>query len=190
MWRQTRMLDKSATKRPRDMDDDKAIIRRFIERVYSKGELIHVNDLVASDCIGYSTATADPYLGPEGIKIHVKQLRRAFHGFTMEIDDLHREGDTFEVSWTARGTHERRFLGLDPTCNIGQPGEEPKGYQLAISGVTTGTIKSGKIHQSTMVWDGEELRRQLGLSGENDEPDIGPSELTSRKSSLLEQQVR
>ncbi|MFB6302347.1 MAG: ester cyclase [Haloferacaceae archaeon] len=158
------MPSKLSPKHDRIRNEARAVVLRLFERGYSKGELSLVTELVASDFVGYSTESSEAYLGPEGIKTHITRLRTAFHGFTIEIDDLQVEGDAFEVFWTAHGTHERRFMGVKPTCNIGQVGEEPHGNRIAVSGVTTGIVRNGKIHESEMVWDTKDLRRQLGES--------------------------
>lgn len=138
-----------------------ALIRHCLERVYSNGELSLVNQLVAPDFVGESNESSAAHLGTEGVKAHVIQLRRTLNGFTITVDGLRLEGDTFEVSWTACGAHERRFLGIDPTCNIGQAGEEPHGNRIAVAGLTTGTISDGKIKTFRMSWDVEALRHQL-----------------------------
>lgn len=175
------MPGKSSSKRDRDRDEDRAVVRRLFEQVYSKGDLSIVDELVASDFVGYSTESSDTYHGPDGVKTHMSRLRAAFHGFTIEIDGLHVEGNTFEVSWTARGTHERRFLGVEPTCTVGQAGEEPHGNQIAVPGVTTGTIANGKIHESKMIWDVAALRHQLGSSVEIAETGADPGESAAQK---------
>lgn len=167
------MPSKSTTKRSQAADENRAVVRRLFERVYSKGELNLVSDVVASDLIAESTESSQTYLGPEGIRVHVIRLRTAFRGFTIGIDDLHVQGDTFEVFWTARGTHEGRFQGIDPRCDLGRAGEEPHGNRIAVSGDTRGTIRNGKIHESRMVWDLEELRHQLGVSFEDAETATG-----------------
>jgi len=174
----------------RDREENRAVVRRLFERVYSKGDLSLVDELVASDFVGYSTESADAYRGPEGVKTHMSRLRGAFHGFAIEIDDIHVDGDTFEVSWTARGVHERRFLGVEPTCTVGPAGEEPHGNRIAVAGVTRGTIENGKVHESEMVWDGATLRQQLGTSVEDAEGDADSPESTARKRPLLEREAR
>lgn len=154
-------------------EQDGVVIRHCLERVYSKGELSLVDQLVASDFVGESDESPVAYLGTEGVKAHVIKLRRAVDGLTIAIDDLRIESDTFEVSWTASGMHERRFLGIEPTCNIGQAGEEPHGNRIAVAGLTTGTISDGKIRTFRMSWGIEELRRQLASPGEHGDTPVG-----------------
>lgn len=180
------MPNESTTKCDQVADENRAAVRSLFERVYSKGELNLIDDVVTSDFIAESTESSHAYLGPGGMRAHVIRLRAAFRGFTIGIDDLHVQGDTFEVSWTARGTHERRFRGVDPVCDLGRVGEEPRGNRLAVSGDTRGTVRNGKIHESRMVWDAEELRHQLGVSVEDAETDTGAGGWAGRNPSLLE----
>lgn len=180
------MPTQAPSKRSQDGNQTQAVIRRLFERVYSNGALSLVDELVTADFVGDSIESADTYVGPEGAKTHVIQLRTAFHGFTIEIDDLDVADDTFEVLWTARGTHERQLLGINPTCNIGQAGDEPHGNRFTVSGITTGTIQNGKIHEMEMVWDSETLRRQLGSSVEDAEIDSGTRDPIEPNGPLLE----
>lgn len=180
------MPTESTIERGQAGDENRTAIRCLFERVYSKGELHRINDVVTSDFTGESNESSRAHFGPDGVKTHVVGLRTAFNKFTIVIDDLHVRGDSFEVSWTARGNHERRFRGIDPTCNIGQAGEEPHGNRIAVSGDSSGTIRNGKIHDSRMVWDVEELRQQLGTSIEDLETDTGAGEWTGQNPLRLE----
>lgn len=180
------MPSESTTKRSQVADENRAAVRSLFERVYSKGELNLIDDVVASDFIAESTESSRASLGPGGIRAHAIRLRTAFHGFTIGIDDLRLQGDTFEASWTARGTHERRFRGIDPRCDLGRVGEEPHGNRIAVSGETSGTIRNGKIGEIRMVWDAEELRRQLGVSFEDAETDTDAGGWTGQNPPLLE----
>lgn len=148
------------SKRNQGTGEAEAIIRRLFERVYSKGELHCVDELIAPDYVGKSTVSVNGIRGPIGLKAHVIALRTAFHGFTITIDQLAVVGDIITVRWTACGTQEREFLGVEPTCAIGWAGEEPHGTVITVTGSTTGTITGGKLRESEMVWDRAELRLQ------------------------------
>lgn len=173
-------------------DQDEAVIRCLYERVYSKGELGLVDDLVGADFTGHSTDSSDLLVGPSGVKSHVIGLRTAFHGFTVSIDDLQVADDTFRVAWTARGTHERRYLGVDPTYNRGRPGEDPHGNRIVVSGVSTGTILGGVIRDCRMIWDVPTLRHQLGAPVEAiaSAPAVDDAESTSQVPQIVEHAPR
>ena len=157
--------------------EGEAVVRLLFERVYSKGELNVVDELVAPNFVGHCSGASDTYLGPDGVKAHVHQLRTAFYGFAVEIDHLRVVGDAFEAHWTARGTHERPFVGIEPTCDIGRAGEEPHGTQFVTAGVTEGTVTNGTLRESAMVWNVEELRHQLGSPVGGSERDGNDGEL-------------
>lgn len=137
------------------------VIRSLFERVYSKGVLNLVDELLASDFTASSSTSDDPYHGPQGMKAHVSRLRVAFHGFTIDINTLHVVGDAFEVHWTARGRHERPFMGMEPTCHIGQAGEEPCGTRFTVTGDANGVLTNEGIKELDMRWDMVALYRQL-----------------------------
>lgn len=152
--------------------ENEAVVRYLFERVYSKGELHRIDDVVTSDFAGYGPESDYVSLGPDGIRAHVIRLRTAFDGFTVEIQDLFVADDGFEVSWIATGTHERRFQDVEPTGTTGHIGEEPHGNRIAISGATSGTFRDGKIHELRTAWDVSDLRRQLMRTVEDTEADI------------------
>lgn len=64
------------------------------------------------------------------------------------------------------------------------------GTRIAVPGIATGTITSGKIHESEMVWDMETLRHQLGASVDDAEPDTGARESTTQNPPRLEPEAR
>lgn len=168
------MHGESNTELGRNVAENEAVVRELFERVYSKGELYRLADVVSSGDEGYSAGSDDAYVGPDGIRSRVVELRTAFDGFTVEIEDLQVGAERFDVSWTATGTHERRFDGVDPTCLVGTVGEEPHGSPIAVAGRTAGTFRDGRIRESRSGWDVAALRRQLGASdGQAAGTDIG-----------------
>lgn len=137
-------------------------VRQLFEQVYSKGRLSAIEDLIAAGFTGTSTVAGEPIEGPAGVSEHVAWLHTVFHGFRMEIESLAVDGNGFEVVWTARGSHERRFLGVEPACVIGRAGQEPRGTRIVISGRATGTVQDGTIQACRLHWDTTALENQLG----------------------------
>lgn len=168
---------------------DAAVVHRLFERVYSKGELLHVDDIVAPAVVLYSDELREAYVGSDGIGTHVKRLRRAFHGFTMEVDALHLSGESFVAEWTARGSHERPFMGVEPTCIVGGPGTEPHGKRIEVSGVAAGTIRNGVLTECRLEWDLATLRRQLGAPDRADHPGDDVDASAARRRPLDERNV-
>lgn len=156
----------SITNRSQTDNRNHAVVRSLFERIYSKGELSRIDEVVTPDFTGESTESPHRFIGPAGLKSHVLRLRTTFYAFTMVINELHVRDDAFTVSWTARGTQEQRFQGVDPMITIGQVGEEPHGSLVTVSGETTGVIRDGRIHESRMVWNVAERDPQINAATE------------------------
>lgn len=152
------MARTSGSTRQRPSVGAETAIRRLFERVYSTGELSQVDTLVASDCTAYSVEAATAYHGPAGMKTHVSRLRTAFGGFSIEIDALRDSGDAVAVEWTARGRHERPFVGVEPTCRVGAAGEEPHGPQVVVPGRASGRFAREQLREWRMEWNVDDLR--------------------------------
>lgn len=150
----------------------RTLLERLFRQVYSNGELSVADDVVAPEFVGRTSETDDPFHGPGGVKSHASRLRAAFHGFTVELDDVDVAGDVFEATWTATGTHERRFLGIEPALSVGAAGVEPHGTRVAVSGSATGRVGDGTIRTCRLEWDVTALRRQLGAPADRDDVDV------------------
>lgn len=139
-------------------DRDAARIHRLFDAVYSHGRLDETSEVIASEYVGYCSGTNDTYHGPAGVKAHAAKLRGALFEFSITIEDLAATPQGFEATWTSRGRLERPIMGLDPSVDIGAPGEEPHGQYVEIPGHTTGRITDGKIHDTTTTWALDQLR--------------------------------
>ncbi len=156
--------------------ENERAIRRLLERVYSRGELHAVEELVAPDYVGGCSGTGDVYLGPQGVKAHATRLRMTFHGFTIEIDELRASEHRFEARWTARGRLERGFMGVQPTCIVDGAGVEPHGPEIEVGGVTDGTLADGRLLESTTDWNRTELEAHVeDAAGHADRAHRGPA---------------
>lgn len=176
----------STTNRSQTDNRNETVVRLLFERVYSKGELSHIDDAVTPDFTGESTDSPSIHVGPDGLRSHVLRLRTTFYAFTMEIGELHVQDDTFVVTWTAHGTQERSFQGIAPTITIGRAGEEPHGSPVTVSGVTYGTLRDGRIHESQMVWNVDEWNPESGIPAEDTRLESGTGERIEQSLSLLE----
>lgn len=141
--------------------NERAILRLF-EQVYSGGELLDVEDIVAPDYRGYCSGTRATYHGRSGVKSHVARLRAAFYGFEFHIHDIQGISDGIAVRWTVTGRLERPVMGLQPECIIGRKGEEPGGPDVTVTGRTSLKMTNGKVRESLMYWDLGELLAQGG----------------------------
>jgi predicted ester cyclase len=97
-------------------EENKAIIRRWIEEAWNQGKVDIADELYADDFIAKDIDDPDKLLqGPDGIKQYVIATRAAFPDIHFTIDHLLAEGDKVVGAFTICGTH-KGFLGdIEPT---------------------------------------------------------------------------
>jgi len=131
-------------------EENKALIRRFHEEVWSQGNLTVVDELCAPNFI-YHTPTG-PIHGLEGFKQFVTMYRTAFPDLHIPIDDMIAEADKVVTRWTARGTHKGDLMGIPPT-----------GKQVTITGILIGRFEGGKFVEGWIDFDALGMLQQLGV---------------------------
>ncbi len=129
-------------------EDIKAVHRRMLEEVFSKGNLAVVDELVPDNHVNHS----DNYGGPEEYKGFVTTYRTAFPDLTFTIEDQIAEGDKVATRWTGTGTHQGPLMGIPPT-----------GKKVTITGTYVIRIVGGKIVEEWGNWDGLGMMQQLGV---------------------------
>jgi predicted ester cyclase len=130
-------------------EGNKALMSRFIEEVWNKG------DLNVSDEIFHPRATSPSApqlpLGAEGVRTVVSLFRSAFPDFHMTIEDLIAEGDKVVGRFTENGTHQGEFMGIAPT-----------GRRAQFTEIGILRIGDGKVVESWFETDMLGLMQQLG----------------------------
>ncbi len=86
-------------------DQNKALIRRFYDEVWNKGNLDVTFELFADDYVRHDLRPSQPLPGPAGQKKIVGDFRAAFPDLTMTVDLVLAEGDLVAARWTAEGTN-------------------------------------------------------------------------------------
>ncbi|MGA9348792.1 MAG: DUF429 domain-containing protein [Anaerolineae bacterium] len=129
----------------------KAIIRRWIEECYNKGNLAVADELVATDYVNHS-APLGQAPGLESEKQYAAMIRSAYPDFYMAIEDQIAEGDKVVTRYTARGTHKGEFLGIPPT-----------GKQITVAGIHIHRIVGGKVVEGWSEFDQLGALQQLGV---------------------------
>ena len=132
-------------------EENKAIVRRVYEQVWSKGNLDVVDELYAADFVLHDPAQPG-IRGPEGYKQLVTGNRTAFPDLQITVEDQLAEGDKVATAWVARGTHNGEFAGTPPT-----------GTQGTVTGTTISRVVAGKIVAERSNWDTLGLLQQLGV---------------------------
>ena len=136
--------------------EHKAIIRRWIEEAWNRGNVDIASEIYAPHYIAKgSVANPDEELhGPEAIKQLVLRSRVAFPDIHFTIDDLIAEEDKVVGVFTIRGTHTG---SLDDIAQTGK--------RVIITAVDVWRFAEGKIVERCLASiDRLDLLRQLGVS--------------------------
>lgn len=128
-----------------------AVVRRFYEEVFNKGNLGGADEFLATDAVGHETLFLQGS-GLEGFKQSVASLRAAFPDLYVTLEDQVSVGDKVVVRWTDHGTHQGEFLGMAPT-----------GKRVKTTGITIFRMAGGKIVEQWTNWDTLNLMAQLGV---------------------------
>jgi steroid delta-isomerase-like uncharacterized protein len=127
-------------------DDNKALVRRFYEEVWARGNLDVADQVFADEYLRHDFRGGEPEPGPAGQKDIAAAFRAAFPDLTWEIDFLIAEDDLVAGRWTASGTHKGPWAGTEPT-----------GRTMRFSGMNVFRFADGKVVE---IWN---HRDDLGL---------------------------
>ncbi|HBY95362.1 MAG: ester cyclase [Ardenticatenaceae bacterium] len=132
-------------------EQNKAVIRRWIEEVINKQNLAVIDETHTSDSINHFLPPGLPQ-GPAGEKQLSTMFFSAFPDGKFTIEDLIAEGDKIAMRYTYRGTHKGDFQGIPPT-----------GKQFTATGINILRFSGGKIAESWVSFDTLGLMQQLGV---------------------------
>ena len=95
-------------------EDNKALIRRFVDEVQSGGNIDLVDEICSPEFVNHSAPPGIP-ADREGIKIITAMFRRAFPDSYFTVEDMVAEGDKVATRKTFHGTHGGEFMGIPPS---------------------------------------------------------------------------
>jgi predicted ester cyclase len=134
------------------IEQNKAIVRRYLDRVVSHGDPAVAEQVVAPGVVFTSPYTAEPARGREAFLAMITGLRSAFPDLSLAEHAVLGEGDLVATRWTASGTHTGGpFGGLAPT-----------GRRFAITGMSMYRVADGRIVEGWVNDDSLAMLRQLG----------------------------
>jgi predicted ester cyclase len=132
-------------------EENKAIIRRYIEEAWNKGNVNIIDQVMADNYARYIPGPELP-LDREGQKQRIRAFRLAFPDFHLTIDDMVAEGDKVAFRMTGTGTQHGTFMGIAPT-----------GRQTTITIIDIARFASGKIVEHWGNRDELGMLLQLGV---------------------------
>jgi steroid delta-isomerase-like uncharacterized protein len=135
------------------MHDNKTVVRRFIDALFTEGDLGAVDEFLAADFVNH-----DPPIGlgsdAEGMRTAGSMFRAAFPDWHSELHALVGEGDIVVERFTASGTHQGELMGVAPT-----------GKMVELRGINIFRVRDGRIVERWGRLDELGLFQQLGLAG-------------------------
>ena len=96
------------------IDDNKNLIRRFIEDVISTGNVDELDEIISPNYVEVHRGTQHS-IGIEGAKEHILGARQTYPDLHLTIEQQIAEGEWVTTCITAGGTHEGSWLGIKPT---------------------------------------------------------------------------
>jgi len=132
-------------------NENKQVIRNFVEEVINQGRLERADALVQSDFV-----ELDPFPGQrpgrEGLKELIGLLLGAFPDMHWVIDEMVAEGEKVVTRFHWTGTHQGAFLGIPAT-----------GRHVKVNGVVIDRLEEGMMADSRIQMNDLSLMQQLGV---------------------------
>ena len=97
-------------------DDNKALVRRYIEVGWSRGDLGVVWESVAPDYRRHQPGMPFPVETGAALEELVGMYRRGLPDLEVVIDHIVAEGDFVATRVSARGIHNGDLAGITPSC--------------------------------------------------------------------------
>jgi steroid delta-isomerase-like uncharacterized protein len=133
------------------LDDNKAIIRAYVETVWNGRQLDRADEVVAADFVDHAPLPGQAP-GLEGVKRKWAMYLDAIPDFRVTIEELVAEGDKVAVRRSYEGTHRGELLGIPAT-----------GKRLQFGSISIFRLADGRIAEHWEQLDRLALMQQLGV---------------------------
>jgi steroid delta-isomerase-like uncharacterized protein len=132
------------------LDENKALMRRIPEEVWSKGDFAAADVILSPDFVNHNPAFGHPPTR-DGYKQTVAQFRDAFPDLCMTVEDALAEGDKVALRFRVQGTHRGAFGAFGAS-----------GRPIDFTGTATALVRDGKVIELWVNGDLLGLMQQLG----------------------------
>ncbi|HEY1320436.1 MAG TPA: ester cyclase [Streptosporangiaceae bacterium] len=133
------------------IERNKAIVRDYIDRLFTKGDLGAVDDFLAEDYLDHDPPFGSPP-GREGMRGAAAMFRAAFPDWHADVGLLVGENDLVVEQFTAGGTQRGEIMGVPAS-----------GRPVTLRGLQVFRIAGGRIVERWGCLDELGLLSQLGL---------------------------
>jgi len=132
------------------LEDNKQIVRRFVDEVFIQGRGSTVDELVDSSFVAHTWPSTTGNAKAD-LKAAIGRVRGALSDIAFEIDDVIAEGDRVAVRLTTAATQTGEFMGM-PATNKRYSIEEIHWFRL----------RDGKVVEHWHQFDQMGMMKQLG----------------------------
>jgi steroid delta-isomerase-like uncharacterized protein len=130
-------------------DDNKALVRRFIDEIFVSGNRDAVDELLADDFVAHTwPSTGHP---KDDLKAAIDRTSKGLADPEFTIDDLIAEGDRVAVRLTAAATQVGEMMGMPPS-----------GKRYEIGEMHIFRLRDGKVVEHWHQFDQMKMMQQLG----------------------------
>ncbi len=131
-------------------EENKALVRRFVQEFWNEGNTAAADELMAIDATIHMPTGEVVKL--DGLKSFAVTFRGSFPDWHSSVEELIAEGDSVAERWTGRGTHRGELQGIPPT-----------GKRVEVPGSVFYRIVGGKVVEFRGQLDMMGLMQQLGV---------------------------
>jgi steroid delta-isomerase-like uncharacterized protein len=132
-------------------EQNKSIVRRWVDEGWNKGKLSVIDQLYAPNFIQHEPQP-EMVNSSEALKKYVNTYLTAFPDLHFTVDDLVAEGDKVVWRFTSKGTHQGAFMGLPPT-----------GKTSIVTGMVLFRLENSRIVEAYVNIDALGLLQQIGI---------------------------
>jgi steroid delta-isomerase-like uncharacterized protein len=132
-------------------EQNKDLMRRFAEEVFTAGDVDRVEEFCAPDFVDHQEGPPGTPSGIEGMKAIVAMYHEAFPDLAVNIEDVIAEGDRVVIRATFTGTHRGELMGILAS-----------GKRVEVDSIDIVRIEDGKAAEHWGVTDTMALMEQIG----------------------------
>jgi len=129
-------------------DNNKAVVRGYIETVWNKRRLDLLDKYMSEDVVHHDAPGLDDR---ESIRNFITTFQNAFPDWKIDIDSEIAEGDLVVLRETMGGTQKNEFMGMPAS-----------GKHCSVPGIYQFRVSDGKIAELWGLSDSMSMMQQLG----------------------------
>lgn len=130
------------------LEDNKALVRRFIDEVFVQGRFDSVDELLSDDFVPHNWPFSGD--GRADLKAAIGRVSKGLTNPEWVIEDLIAEGDRVAVRVTAKATQTGPFMGMPPS-----------GRHYSIGEIHIFRVRDRRIVEHWHQFDGIAMMQQL-----------------------------